>query len=54
MAKTYRIWAVIEEHDDEADEYHDVSDQTPITEPYENLDEAMNQLHRLEAVGGTC
>lgn len=44
--KTYKIWIVIEEYDDETDEYQDVA-QEPYFE-YDSLPEAWEDVHRLQ------
>lgn len=44
--KTYKVWVVIEEHDEETDEYRDVTDLVSIGS-FVDSDEAMNFVDEL-------
>ena len=47
MAKTYRVWIEVEEHDDETDEYTDVYLDFGSEEVFETEEEAVAYAHKM-------
>ena len=49
MAKTYKVWVYIEEHDEDEDEYQDIDLPEDLGE-FETLEEATEFVSKLCAV----
>jgi uncharacterized NAD-dependent epimerase/dehydratase family protein len=49
MAKTYKIWAVIEEYDEDTDEHNDLGEELAEVGCYNTLAEAQEALNEMDS-----